>query len=392
MQIKYLIKSALIVFLWAFAPRLSAQTGVSATRCELCGKPFGQQYYLMTDKVTGVRRAVCAECLQRPDRCFACGLPIAKKETTLNDGRHYCERDAASALFAVADIQKVVLEAEARLRRLMVDEMAFPNRDLNVTVVDRVNIEALFGRPGNDHRCPNVMGYYETLTNRTRRTHEIYLLSGLSESRTRAVFAHEMTHAWMADHVPTNRKPGGDATEGFCELIAYLLLKDLHDEPGLRAIEANQYTRGQFEIFRRAEQTYNLRSVIEWVCYGTEPLIKANDIDEVRRAEKPAKAPARLWVNYSDGKSASESNAEGGGTAEDDSLRLKAIVGSEKHRTALINNRTFAAGETGRVKLGNNLLELRCEEIGTNFVRVESVASGKTRTLLLGDESHRVGN
>ncbi|MBI1178572.1 protein DA1 [bacterium] len=385
MHIGCFIQSTLVVLFWTFAPPSFAQTGANATVCDLCGKPFGQQYYLMTDKVTRVRRAVCGECLQRPDRCFACGLPIVNKETDLSDGRHYCERDSTVALFTVNAIQKVVVETEARLRRQFIGVMDFPDHNLNVSVVDRVNIEALFSRPGNDYRCPNIMGYYQALTNRTIRSHEVYLLSGLTESGTRGVFAHELTHAWMADHVPADRQLGGDAREGFCELIAYLVQKDLHDETGMHAVEVNKYTRGQFDLFRRAEKTYNLETVIEWLCYGTEPLLDANDLDMVRRAQKPAAPPAKLWVSYASRRSATETPGKGGNNP----FVLKAIVGSDKHRTALINDQTFAEGESAKVKWNEELVTIRCLKIDADLAEIEVQPTGEKQTLHLGSKSAR---
>lgn len=385
MRITCFIQSMLVVLFWTLAPQLFAQAGATATVCELCGKPFGQQHYLMTDKVTGVRRAVCGECLQRSDRCFACGLPIVNKEANLSDGRHYCERDYAVALFSANSIQKVVVETEARLRRQFLGAIEFPDHNLNVSVVDRVNIEALFSRPGNDYRCPYVMGYYQSLTNRTTRSHEVYLLSGLTESGTRGVFAHELTHAWMADHVPSDRQLGADAREGFCELIAYLVQKDLRDEIGMHAVEVNKYTRGQFDLFRRAEKTYNLETVIEWLCYGTEPVLEANDLDMVRRAQKPAAPPAKLWVNYASQTSATPIPVR----IENDQFVLRAIVGSENHRTALINNRTFAIGESTKVKKNDEWVEVRCLKIEADFVEIEVEPTGEKQTLHFGKKSAR---
>jgi hypothetical protein len=377
-----------LLILW-----LAAGWGVAAeetrTTCELCGKAFGDHYFSMVDKVTGQRRMLCGECVNRPERCFACGLPIVKDMSSLGDGRHYCARDFATALLSAGAIQKVVLDGGAQLRRLLVNDMTFPERNVNLTVVDRVNIEALFASPGNDYRCPNILGYYRTLTNGTARMHDVYLLSGLTASGTRAVLAHELTHAWMADNLPAGRALGGDAAEGFCELIAYLLQKELHDEAGLRAIKANQYTRGQFELFRRAEEAYTLQSVIDWVKYGAQSVIDANDLDEVRRAQKPGKAPPKLWLTYSGGKTGANAGAADPAPAADTELRLKAVVGSDRHRTALVGDCSLGEGEAGKVKLARGVVEIRCLEIGADFVRIERVGSGRQETLHLGAAPRR---
>lgn len=374
----------MIVLLVQLVPA-SGQFAAAPTHCELCAKAFSDRYYSIMDKVQEKRRMVCGDCAQRPQRCFACGLPIPKDMQSLADGRHYCARDAANALFSPAAVQGVTAETESRLRRQFQGEMDFPDRRLGVTLVDRVNIEALFARPGHDHQCPNVQGYYQATTNGAALRHEVYLLSGLSASSTRAVFAHELTHAWLAEHLPAERRLAADAEEGFCELIAYLVQREFRDEAGMRQIAANKYTRGQFEFFRRAEETYNLSTVIEWLKHGTEPVLNGDDIDAVRRAQKPGKAPPRLWAAKAAPAASGPSAAEVPASPGADGLRLKAVVGSEKRRTALINNRSFETGESGKLTIAGVQREVRCLEIGADFARIEFADGGEEKTLRLGE-------
>ncbi len=362
-----------------------SQFAQAPTNCELCAKAFTDRYYTMMDKVLDKRRMVCGDCVQRPQRCFTCGLPIVKDAKSLADGRHYCARDAANALLAPADVQSVVTEAEARLRRQFQGEMEFPERNVGLTLVDRVNIEALFARPGHDYHCPNVLGYYQAKTNGTSLRHEVYLLSGLSASATRAVFAHELTHAWLAQHLPAGRQLSADTEEGFCELIAYLLQKELRDEAGMRQIAENKYTRGQFELFRQAQEAYNLTTVINWLQHGTEPLLPGHDLDVVRRAQKKSKASPQLWVAKARDVEPERAGGDETRPAGDEELRLKAVMGSEKRRTALINNRSFETGETGKLALAGTQREVRCLEIGADFARIEFTDGGGEKTLRLGE-------
>lgn len=373
---------AIVCLAVALTPKHST-FGATPTNCELCGNLFGDRYYSMMDRVLDQRRMVCGGCLQRPQRCFACGLPIAKDPKALADGRNYCVRDAADALLAPAAVQTVVTEAESRLRRQFQGEMDFPDRNVGLTLVDRVNIEALFARPGHDHHCPNVLGYYQLKTNDTALRHEVYLLSGLSTGGTRAVFAHELTHAWLAENVPAGRQLSADAEEGFCELIAYLLQKDFRDEAGMRQIAANKYTRGQFDLFRQARETYNLLTVINWLKHGNETRLTGDDLDVVRRAQPPGQAPPRLWVARARVVAPAPTGGEGPRNKADDELRLKAVMGSEKRRTALINHRSFQEGETAKLTFAGAQREVRCLEIGPDFVRIELVADAEQRTLRL---------
>jgi hypothetical protein len=53
------------------------------------------------------------------------------------------------------------------------------------------------------------------------------------------------------------------------------------------------------------------------------------------------------------------------------SLVLKGFSGSQNHRLVIINNHTFAAGDTGDVITSDGRVHLRCIEIKTNSVVVE---------------------
>ena len=62
------------------------------------------------------------------------------------------------------------------------------------------------------------------------------------------------------------------------------------------------------------------------------------------------------------------------------SLVLKGFSGSLNHRLVIINNHTFAAGETGSVVTSDGRVRLRCIEIKTNSVIIE--VGGQQRELI----------
>jgi hypothetical protein len=62
-------------------------------------------------------------------------------------------------------------------------------------------------------------------------------------------------------------------------------------------------------------------------------------------------------------------------------LELKGISGAAGHRLAIINNRTFEAGEEGTVLTNVGRVRLTCREVGENSVRV--LLNGVERTLTL---------
>lgn len=53
------------------------------------------------------------------------------------------------------------------------------------------------------------------------------------------------------------------------------------------------------------------------------------------------------------------------------SLVLKGFSGSQDHRLVIINNHTFATGDTGDVITSDGRVHLRCIEIKTNSVVIE---------------------
>ena len=66
------------------------------------------------------------------------------------------------------------------------------------------------------------------------------------------------------------------------------------------------------------------------------------------------------------------------------SLVLKGFSGSQDHRLVIINNHTFAAGDTGDVITSDGRIHLRCIEIKTNSVVIE--VGGQRRELIYSNK------
>ncbi len=62
-------------------------------------------------------------------------------------------------------------------------------------------------------------------------------------------------------------------------------------------------------------------------------------------------------------------------------LRLNGISGSAEHRLAIVNNRTFEAGEEGEVLSGSERVRIRCVEIKADAVVIQFVSGGTRREL-----------
>jgi thioredoxin-related protein len=65
-------------------------------------------------------------------------------------------------------------------------------------------------------------------------------------------------------------------------------------------------------------------------------------------------------------------------------LKLTGISGSASRRFAIINNQTFAPGETAKVKLKDTQVKVLCKEIRPNSVLIQIDGSNETKELILG--------
>src|ERR1017187_8938467 len=231
---------------------------------------------------------MCSNCMVLPNACFTCGLPVKKDFTELPDGRVLCARDAKTAVLDDNEAKHICSEVKDALDRNFSRFVAFPT-NADVAIVDRVNLLALFKVPGNDLECPNVLGYIQSRTNHGSVRYAISLMSALQRAEFKAVCAHEYTHAWIFENVPAKRRKSlsADATEGFCELIAYMLMNSQNEEAELKEIKRNNYTRGQIDLFVDAEERYGFNDVMDWMKYGLDDRLKAGRLDKIRDVEIP---------------------------------------------------------------------------------------------------------
>lgn len=378
--------ATLLFLLVLIAPRCGF--GQIGGRCAVCGQPLGYTVWHTTDAVEDKKVWVCDKCNKLDDNCFACGLPVQPGGKVLQDGRHYCPRDGERAITEPAQMGKVVTDTIDQIETVLRYYITFPTGNLSVDMIDRINLEAMFARAGNDYACPDLRGYYQSITNNAgERTHSIHLMTGFDHASTRNTLVHEIAHAWIAENVPPERELGRLAQEGFCELVAYLVAEKIGDEKAIKQIEKNAYTRGQFALFKEAKRRYEIHALLAWLTYGSEPIIDSADIDHVRRVTRPAKAGPKLWVRYS----ANTTSQAGGKTVSPNvntsatpaELELKGILGNGTRRLAMISGKSFMVGESGKVTLGMDKVEIRCVEIGSDFVQVEMVATGETKELRL---------
>jgi hypothetical protein len=376
MPVEILIRCGARGLLVALLLFLAPAARADGSHCDVCGAAFTDLIYTREDVVTGEKRQLCKSCALLKTACFFCGIPVKTNFTALKDGRYICARDAQTAILDEEEARNVCRDAKNSLDRVFARFLDFPDTNVTVRIVDRVHLRELFKEPGQEYVCPNVWGYIQTRTNRQQGLeHAMSLLSGLPRASFRATCAHEYAHAWLNQNLTAKRKGtlGRDANEGFCELVAYLLMDAEREEAQKRAILANAYTRGQVRLFIDAERAYGVNEIADWMRFGVDDQLSADSLQRVRAVETPR--PAAAFAS-----SPVRSRATAAAPAV---LALKAVFLSPNRPEAVINNHTFAPNDTASVRVGETNVTVKCLAIGENFARIKLVDTGEERELRL---------
>ncbi len=344
---------------------------VRADNCAICGKEITGRVFLMTDKVTGEKVEVCSDCIQLPT-CFICGLPV-KDGLQLPDGRWLCARDAKTAVLNIDDVQRIFGDVQDDLDNLFSRFTIFPT-NLDVSVIDRVDVNSMFELIGNEFESPNVLGITQPVVTDGVKRYKIALLTGQPENQLEEVCAHELSHAWVGENVSPERhaRLARDAEEGFCEMMGYLLVDSKGDEGEKKRVMANAYTRGQVKLFVQAEQEYGMDEVLDWMQYGAESKLEPGHVDEIRDVKLPVNSPgSRAYAVEPFRASAPSAPA---------TIELQGILWGAMP-SAIINGRSFFAGDEFPVRVGNAKVTIRCLAIMKNAVKIQNLESGETEEL-----------
>jgi len=345
-----------------------------AERCVICREEIaGDTVYLLTDRVTKEKAHACLNCAKWPDVCTMCGLPVRKDFLSLTDGRFLCDRDSKTAIVDPIQALQICGEVRDQVDKLFSRFISFPT-NMHVQIVDRVDLLALFRAPDEDYQCPHVLGYFRAATNDDRRIYEINVLSALKSPQLKETCAHEYTHAWVFENVPSIRKKvlSRDAEEGFCELVGYLLMDSQNEEELKHAILRNNYTHGQIDLFIETEKRFGFNDVVEWMKYGLDSKLEPTSPENIRKIKVPQ-------AGYRELRAPVVENPH----PPPDKLQLKGISWTKARQLALINNQSFAPGESGRVLVGTTNIAIRCLLVRETSVRIQILASGQELELSL---------
>jgi Protein DA1 len=359
---KFLLTIMLLLCMSLFAAR-------AQDVCAICGKPIQGMVYIMTDEVTGEKKLVCSDCIKLP-RCSICGLPVKDNFTELPDGRYLCERDAKTVVLKADDAERICAGVKDDLDRLFSRFTSFPD-NVDVTAIDRIDVDAMFHRAGNNFESPDLLGCIQAVEVNGARRYKMSLMTGMPVAELKETCAHEFSHAWVGENVDrAQRGLGRDAEEGFCEMVGYLLMDSQSEEGEKKRVLANHYTRGQVQLFIAAEQRYGFDQILDWMKYGATGELEPGQLQEIRDVKMPA--PKSILVNPVFYNNFHGANPPASAPAV---LKLQGILWGNPP-VAIINGHSFSANEMDQVKLGKIEVNIRCVQIQKNSVRIQNVNSG----------------
>jgi hypothetical protein len=369
---KYLLTIFLLAGFGLVRP-LAAQGDI----CAICGRPIQGTVYLVTDKVTGEKKEVCADCIKLPT-CNICGLPV-KDGVQLPDGRFLCARDARTAVVKADDARQICTQVRDDLDRLFSRFTAFPE-NVDVTVIDRIDVDSMFIMEGHNFESPDLLGCIRPVTDNDQTRYKMSLLIGMPLAQLKETCAHEYSHAWVGENVPKERRArlGRDAEEGFCELVGYLLMDSQNEEVEKKRVLQNHYTRGQIDLFIEAEKRYGFDQVLDWMKYGETAQLEPGHVDQLRDVKMPVmKSVSSNPVAGTAGYSRTNKPVPVPATVKLDGI----LWGSRP--VAIINGGSFLANDQKPVKIGGTNVTIRCLGIQQTSVRIRNVDSGREQELCL---------
>lgn len=349
---------ALILFL--FAAVAGAAAGPTNYFCVVCGRgPLTGRLWLSK------WGPVCEDCYRLENHCSLCGLPVRADDGSVKtgDGRFICRFDRTNAVLDVAGAREVFADVRRDLVELFGQGFALKFPDVTVNLFD-VDYWSEQGREDHLHK----FGFAYTRQARNGDcTHEVVLLSGRLRTEIAATAAHEYTHLWINENRPAEHVMDDDTTEAICELSAYKLMQ-AHAQPAeLEKILDNPYTHGEIKTLVALEQERGIGSILDWVKNGTTAKLAPSSPAPAATVQSQTVPPT---------------NARHPLPTQ---LSLGGLLFDGRHYLAILNNVSFAMGETKSVRIGGRSLQVHCREINADKVVLELAGRPEPVTLTIGE-------
>jgi hypothetical protein len=341
-------------------------------KCAVCGEAI-QIEFVWVDGPSNDKRSVCIPCSKLETVCFVCLLPVKIDYKDLGDGRLICKDDLVTGLVSDTEAQYAFREVKRDVMQVLAGSGVLPDRNIKVSLADKRQIDRLYKSEGPGHaKTAMVMGLTESqLVKNDEFEHSVYIMDHLPPARFAAVCAHEYAHAWIHENVRKGRSLDGNSVEGFCEWVSYKVMCRRNEEDEKKMILANKYTRGQIDAFIKADENFRSYDVIKWIKEGADNKMDFANPSRVLTLDRtPAEPAGPLWAATAPPPAPT-------------TLLLRGISGSANRRFALINDRTLQKNETGKVRIGETNVVVRCISISTNSVVIHVQGEEKPTVLYL---------
>lgn len=383
---RVILVAAALASLWAgpLGPPVLFALGQTYTAspvkiCPICSRPFDLEVYILKDEVAEDKKEVCPLCVASFPLCFLCSLPVNTNQPAylaLADGRHLCSRDARGIVRDDVDGLRLCEQVKDDLDRLLSRFIQLPE-NVEIAIVDRIHMQALYKVSGRDYQCPNTWGYFTASTNGSGKlVRQIRLLGDVPVSLFKITCAHEYAHAWLHQAISADRhkRIADEAEEGFCEMLAFMLADAQGDQTGKRHIQRNNYTRGQAALFIQAQGMFGFNDVAEWVLHGSDPRLIAQDLYRLHRVESPPRdtAPAKPLSFPPPASAVVYSQPV-----------LQGVTWNQQRPLALVNGQTLATGDEATILLQTNRVKIRCLAITQSSARIRLLTTGEEKVLTL---------
>jgi hypothetical protein len=292
----------------------------------------------------------------------------------LKDGRHLCERDSRNAVVSGEVAKQLFADVKRDLMAMFSGTGQMPDRNVEIGLVDRIRMESLHRVQRFPHVQHATVGLTRTLASPAGDLkHEIFILTGLNPARFMAVAAHEYTHTWLQENVPSTRMLDSDTVEGFCELVAYRFMQKKNEPIELGLILTNDYTHGQVHAFLAIDPN-RFYETAKWMKSGVDQKLDAATVERILVVAKDPTPVVPAWTI------GAKPAAAGPLT-----IKLRSISGTPKKRFALINDQTFAPNDLGKVRFGTSNVTIRCLHVTDQEAVIQLVPTGEKRRLVLED-------
>jgi hypothetical protein len=345
---------------------LVSSAGETNYFCVVCGKgPLAGRIWMSK------WGPICNDCYKLEDRCSLCGLPVREGDghVKTGDGRFICRFDKTNAVLNVDEARDIFDSARADLVSLFGSGFALKFTEVKVDLFD-VDYWSEKGRDDGLHKY----GFSSTRRNKVNAecTHEVVMLSGQLRDNLAATAAHEYTHLWINENKPADRVIDQDTIEAICETASYELMESRKLRGQQERIMENPYTHGAILQLLDVEKEHGFRYVLDWVKNGETLNFEATATAAVRVV--PPRLPALTATNRP--------------APLPDSLKLGGLLLNGQENRAIIDNLSFAAGDTRKINLRNGAVDVHCREIHQDGVTLEVQGVSGPVTLKIGEERY----